>query len=290
MMSGHVSKQPRNFKQRGVQIHVDRLGFKSLIVTDGRHFAHFTLQFSNQTNFQQSRWRTWCCQDRRQLLGRLISWVDRFSTPYVGAQVREWTPAGIPRSIVQANTGLVVQDLARLSTHVEPRYDDFDRLYARTAFWSSFHSFSHYDPAESQTAGSRTSFIFDPPPLDDDLDLLPLDDDDSDPPMRCDLEGLQLTVFANPDEPHQCSICLEDVQSGEPTYDLDCKHVFHQDCLSPWLMVSGCCPLCRRTVVSLVDASDVAVDRGRVTSPYHLDFDGDDVPTLTFRNLIWDID
>jgi hypothetical protein len=92
--------------------------------------------------------------------------------------------------------------------------------------------------------------------------------------MRCNLEELQLTVFANPDEAHQCSICLEDVQSGEPTYDLDCKHVFHQDCLSPWLTVSGCCPLCRRIVVSRIAVAEL-VDRGRVASPYHRDYDGE---------------
>lgn len=57
-----------------------------------------------------------------------------------------------------------------------------------------------------------------------------------------------------------CPICLCDYEppprvedgasdvSWEPLRLLPCRHAIHKDCLDPWLVVSGRCPVCQRAV------------------------------------------
>lgn len=48
--------------------------------------------------------------------------------------------------------------------------------------------------------------------------------------------------------PSECSICLERFEPGEQlswSKDLKCHHIFHTDCLQPWLMTNDDCPCCR---------------------------------------------
>jgi hypothetical protein len=44
-----------------------------------------------------------------------------------------------------------------------------------------------------------------------------------------------------------CSICLEDLNqsSSEPSRALACMHVFHANCVNPWLENHNTCPTCR---------------------------------------------
>ena len=48
--------------------------------------------------------------------------------------------------------------------------------------------------------------------------------------------------------PSECSICLERFEPGEQvswSKELKCHHIFHTDCLQPWLMTNDDCPCCR---------------------------------------------
>lgn len=45
----------------------------------------------------------------------------------------------------------------------------------------------------------------------------------------------------------ECSICLE-TTIGSKTQTLACSHVFHDDCIKPWLVRNKSCPLCRGCV------------------------------------------
>lgn len=48
----------------------------------------------------------------------------------------------------------------------------------------------------------------------------------------------------------QCSICQEDFHQNDPALCLPhCQHVFHGECLGPWLTDHSLCPNCRRSVV-----------------------------------------
>ncbi|XP_059663603.1 uncharacterized protein LOC132309304 [Cornus florida] len=42
-----------------------------------------------------------------------------------------------------------------------------------------------------------------------------------------------------------CSICMDDFEFYSGVNQLPCKHVFHSDCIVPWLRRSNSCPLCR---------------------------------------------
>lgn len=46
----------------------------------------------------------------------------------------------------------------------------------------------------------------------------------------------------------ECSICLANYQEGDLVAcnkSSNCKHVFHSDCLTKWLMLRNDCPICR---------------------------------------------
>lgn len=65
-----------------------------------------------------------------------------------------------------------------------------------------------------------------------------------------------LTQPAPAAEKGSCSICLEEFSSSkasgfEFTRSLDCKHVFHGNCINQWLQKHNSCPLCRRPLSTL---------------------------------------
>jgi E3 ubiquitin-protein ligase RNF115/126 len=44
----------------------------------------------------------------------------------------------------------------------------------------------------------------------------------------------------------QCSVCWEDFGVGDNVIRLDCEHIYHPDCILPWLKLHGTCPVCRK--------------------------------------------
>ena len=47
----------------------------------------------------------------------------------------------------------------------------------------------------------------------------------------------------------ECPICFADFEAGEQVRTLECDHVFHTECVDPWLVRQrNECPLCRRAV------------------------------------------
>eukprot|EP00164_Ancoracysta_twista_P001775 GFYU01002332.1.p1 GENE.GFYU01002332.1~~GFYU01002332.1.p1 ORF type:complete len:590 (+),score=125.70 GFYU01002332.1:171-1940(+) len=52
-------------------------------------------------------------------------------------------------------------------------------------------------------------------------------------------------VHADSDLTRSCSVCFEDHQVGEKAMKLPCNHMFHSDCIKPWLEQHCTCPVCR---------------------------------------------
>ncbi|XP_022965415.1 E3 ubiquitin-protein ligase RNF181-like [Cucurbita maxima] len=47
-----------------------------------------------------------------------------------------------------------------------------------------------------------------------------------------------------------CAVCMEEFRADEGGKQIPCGHVYHQSCISSWLSVGDCCPLCRCHVSS----------------------------------------
>ncbi|KAL0482374.1 E3 ubiquitin-protein ligase RING [Acrasis kona] len=42
-----------------------------------------------------------------------------------------------------------------------------------------------------------------------------------------------------------CSVCIEDYSINEELTQLPCEHIFHKDCIVPWIQEHNTCPTCR---------------------------------------------
>ncbi|CAA2979133.1 E3 ubiquitin- ligase Praja-2-like isoform X1 [Olea europaea subsp. europaea] len=42
-----------------------------------------------------------------------------------------------------------------------------------------------------------------------------------------------------------CAVCKEDVAAGEKITRMPCFHLYHGDCILPWLEIRNTCPVCR---------------------------------------------
>eukprot|EP00741_Cyanophora_paradoxa_P017804 tig00021017_g17196.t1 len=45
--------------------------------------------------------------------------------------------------------------------------------------------------------------------------------------------------------PGECSVCLSEFKKNDPLRRLPCKHMFHENCIMPWLRTDDRCPNCR---------------------------------------------
>ncbi|KAK6141250.1 hypothetical protein DH2020_025005 [Rehmannia glutinosa] len=47
------------------------------------------------------------------------------------------------------------------------------------------------------------------------------------------------------DDGKRCAVCLEDFESKQFVTLTPCNHMFHEDCIVPWVKSQGKCPVCR---------------------------------------------
>lgn len=49
----------------------------------------------------------------------------------------------------------------------------------------------------------------------------------------------------NKEDGKRCAVCLDDFEAGEMVTLTPCNHMFHGDCIVPWVKSNGQCPVCR---------------------------------------------
>ncbi|KAG2299776.1 hypothetical protein Bca4012_011391 [Brassica carinata] len=56
---------------------------------------------------------------------------------------------------------------------------------------------------------------------------------------RVEISDCHITAEAN------CAVCTEVFEAETEAREMPCKHIFHDDCITPWLSIRNSCPVCR---------------------------------------------
>ncbi|KAL4309213.1 hypothetical protein GQ457_01G001300 [Hibiscus cannabinus] len=59
------------------------------------------------------------------------------------------------------------------------------------------------------------------------------------------LPSVKITKSHLNSEFNQCAICMDEFEEGTQVMQMPCKHLYHKDCLFPWLELHNSCPVCR---------------------------------------------
>jgi hypothetical protein len=59
------------------------------------------------------------------------------------------------------------------------------------------------------------------------------------------IETCPIVSITNPESHDLCLVCQDNYQIGDEALKLPCQHLYHKDCLLPWLKTRNTCPTCR---------------------------------------------
>lgn len=88
------------------------------------------------------------------------------------------------------------------------------------------------------------------------------------------------------EEGKRCSVCLEDFEAREEVAVTPCRHMFHGECIVPWVTKEGSCPVCRSALLERKKSNvgPPAVDRELLDFVRALALDDDD--DVRYQNMI----
>ncbi|XP_022725131.1 E3 ubiquitin-protein ligase RING1-like [Durio zibethinus] len=59
------------------------------------------------------------------------------------------------------------------------------------------------------------------------------------------LPSVKITKNHLNSEFNQCAVCMDEYEEGAQAKQMPCKHLYHKDCIIPWLELHNSCPVCR---------------------------------------------
>lgn len=80
------------------------------------------------------------------------------------------------------------------------------------------------------------------------IDLTILNRPENPPASKAAIESMPVIEISETHtsaEDH-CAVCKEEFEIGTTARELPCKHIYHQDCIIPWLTSRNSCPVCRQ--------------------------------------------
>ncbi|XP_057954622.1 uncharacterized protein LOC131148735 [Malania oleifera] len=82
------------------------------------------------------------------------------------------------------------------------------------------------------------------------------------------------------DDGKRCAICLEDFEPREEVTLTPCNHMFHEDCIVPWVKNHGKCPVCRSAIYERGGESALSINNNNPA-----DMNATNFLIMSFRRL-----
>ncbi|KAF3555036.1 hypothetical protein F2Q69_00017667 [Brassica cretica] len=84
--------------------------------------------------------------------------------------------------------------------------------------------------------------------------------DDHPPASKSAIEALPVIeidrIHLESDSQSHCAVCKENFELKSPAKEMPCNHIYHPDCILPWLAIRNSCPVCRHELPAVADGGD----------------------------------
>lgn len=66
---------------------------------------------------------------------------------------------------------------------------------------------------------------------------------------------------------YMCAVCIESYKASEVVTVLTCKHIFHKECIEPWLLDKRTCPMCKCDIMKALGVEEETKEDMSTESP-----------------------